>query len=139
MLETEVLPSQGQGKKTELYKTWVIVNKTNNCILTANCTCMAGYVHENCVFLSFSSLSISEWMLTHSAESWLYLCFRSSWRTFGAGASEIEIRLYLTFKRCTVTCFSLAFHYLINIQTACAQQNNVKLHTQHSSAVLNNI
>lgn len=44
VLRTEVLPSQRQGKKTELYKVWVIVNKTNNCILTANCTCMAGYV-----------------------------------------------------------------------------------------------
>ena len=30
-LKTEVLPSQRQGK-----------NKKNNCILTANCTCMAG-------------------------------------------------------------------------------------------------
>ena len=44
VLKTEVLPSQGQSKKTELYKAWVIVNKTNNCCLTANCTCMAGYV-----------------------------------------------------------------------------------------------
>ena len=45
VLKTEVLPSQRQGKKTELYKAWVIVNKTNNCILTANCT--AGYVNQH--------------------------------------------------------------------------------------------
>lgn len=43
-LKTEVLPSQRQGKKSEMYKAWAIVNKSNNCILTANCTCMAGYV-----------------------------------------------------------------------------------------------
>ncbi|XP_024859127.1 uncharacterized protein LOC112450070 [Kryptolebias marmoratus] len=41
-LKTEVLPSQRQGKRTEMYKVWVVVNKKNNCILTANCTCMAG-------------------------------------------------------------------------------------------------
>lgn len=53
VLKTEVLPSQRQGKKTELYKAWVIVNKTNNCILTANCTCMAGYVTKM-YYLKFS-------------------------------------------------------------------------------------
>ena len=41
-LKTEVLPSQRQGKRTVMYKVWVIINKKNNCILTANCTCMAG-------------------------------------------------------------------------------------------------
>ncbi|KAK0139216.1 hypothetical protein N1851_024143 [Merluccius polli] len=42
-LKTKVLPSQRQGKRTEMYNVWVILNKKNNCILTANCTCMAGY------------------------------------------------------------------------------------------------
>lgn len=51
VLKTEVLPSQRQCKKTELYKAWVIVNKTNNCILTANCTCMVGYVTKNYIFI----------------------------------------------------------------------------------------
>ena len=41
-LKTEVLPSQRRSKRTEMYKVWVIMNKKNNCILTANCTCMAG-------------------------------------------------------------------------------------------------
>jgi len=53
---------------------------------------------ENCVFLSVSfsssfsdfSLLISERRLTHSAESWLYLSFSSSWRTLGTVASEID-------------------------------------------------
>lgn len=42
VLRSEVLPSQRQGKKTQMYDTWVIVNRENNTILTANCTCMAG-------------------------------------------------------------------------------------------------
>ncbi len=69
-----------------------------------NRTCTALLLIElkdNCVFLSvdfnssFSdfSLLISKRKLTHSAESWLYLCFRSSWRTFGTVDSKIEIRL----------------------------------------------
>ncbi len=37
-LKTEVLPSQRQGKRMEMYKVWVILNKKNNCILTTNCT-----------------------------------------------------------------------------------------------------
>ncbi len=41
-LRTDMLPSQQQGHKTQLYKTWAIVNKLNKYILTANCTCMAG-------------------------------------------------------------------------------------------------
>lgn len=56
---------------------------------------------ENGVFLSVAfsysfsdfSLLMSKRRLSHSVESWLYLCFRSSWRTFGTVASEIEIRL----------------------------------------------
>ena len=43
-LKTKVLPSERQGKRTEMYNVWVIVNKKNNCILRANCTCVAGYV-----------------------------------------------------------------------------------------------
>lgn len=39
---SEVLPSQRQGQKTTMYQAWVIVNRRNNYILTANCTCMAG-------------------------------------------------------------------------------------------------
>ncbi len=60
VLKTEVLPSQRQCKKTELYKAWVIVNKTNNCILIANCNCMAGYVTKNhCLKILLFLFSIS--------------------------------------------------------------------------------
>lgn len=41
-VRAEVLPSQRQGHKTTMYQAWVIVSRTNNYILTANCTCMAG-------------------------------------------------------------------------------------------------
>lgn len=44
VLRTEVLPSQWQGHKIQLYKTWAIINKSNNYILTVNCNCMAGYL-----------------------------------------------------------------------------------------------
>lgn len=42
VLKAKVLPSQRQGNKTEMYEAWVIVNRKENYILTANCTCMAG-------------------------------------------------------------------------------------------------
>ena len=51
VLKAEVLPSQRQGQKTQLYKSWVIINKRNCCVLTANCTCVAGYVL--CIQLNF--------------------------------------------------------------------------------------
>lgn len=42
VVRSEVLPSQRQGQKTTMYQAWVIVNRRNNYVLTANCTCMAG-------------------------------------------------------------------------------------------------
>ncbi len=42
VLRSKVLPSQRQGHKTEMYDAWAIVNRKENYILTANCTCMAG-------------------------------------------------------------------------------------------------
>ena len=40
-IKSEVLPSQRQGDRTEMYKVWIIIH-TKGWILTANCTCMAG-------------------------------------------------------------------------------------------------
>ena len=42
VLMSEILPSQRQGQKTTMYEAWVIINKLENYIHTANCTCMAG-------------------------------------------------------------------------------------------------
>ncbi len=42
VLKSEILPSQRQGQKTTMYEAWVIINKAENYIHTANCTCMAG-------------------------------------------------------------------------------------------------
>ncbi len=39
---TEVLPNQRQGKNTSMYQAWVVINKREGYIHTANCTCMAG-------------------------------------------------------------------------------------------------
>lgn len=44
VLRSKVLPSQRQGNKSELYDAWAIVNIKENYILTANCTCVAGWV-----------------------------------------------------------------------------------------------
>ena len=49
-LMAEVLPSQRQSNKKDYYKTYIIAHK-NGEILTAHCTCMAGYVH-NFIILS---------------------------------------------------------------------------------------
>ena len=38
----QVLPSQRQSDKVEMYNAWVLINKKYGWILTANCTCMAG-------------------------------------------------------------------------------------------------
>ncbi len=67
VLKTEVLPSQRQCKKTELYKAWLIVNKTNNCILTANCTCMAGYVTKNVLNLNLKKVLKCNYFYSASA------------------------------------------------------------------------
>ena len=40
-IKSEVLPSQRQGQKQQLYKVWIAVQETG-WILTGNCTCMAG-------------------------------------------------------------------------------------------------
>jgi hypothetical protein len=40
-IRAKVMPSQRQGQL--LYDTWVCLNKPNAWILSANCTCMAGY------------------------------------------------------------------------------------------------
>lgn len=42
VLKSEILPSQRQGHKTAMYQAWIIINKVENYIHTANCTCMAG-------------------------------------------------------------------------------------------------
>ena len=42
VLRSDVLPSQRQGHKSKMYNAWVITNKPENYVLTANCTCMAG-------------------------------------------------------------------------------------------------
>ena len=42
-LRAKVLPSQRQGTKTKLYDTFIVTNTIGQ-ILTAHCTCMAGYV-----------------------------------------------------------------------------------------------
>ncbi len=44
VVRSEVLPSQRQGQKTTMYQAWVIVDRRNSYIFTANCMCMAGYV-----------------------------------------------------------------------------------------------
>ena len=40
---SQVLPSQRQGQKQEMYDCWVAINKSLRWILTGNCTWMAGY------------------------------------------------------------------------------------------------
>jgi len=50
-----VLPSQRQGKTATLYHAWVVVNKQNGWVLTANCTCMAGLGFVSSMFLHFYS------------------------------------------------------------------------------------
>lgn len=42
VLKAEVLPSQRQGYKNDMYNAWVYVHKTKAYILTANCTCCSG-------------------------------------------------------------------------------------------------
>ena len=42
-LKSNVLPSQRQGQAATTYKVWVALHKTG-WILSANCTCKAGYV-----------------------------------------------------------------------------------------------
>ena len=41
-MKSDILPSQRQGKKGPLYEAWVLYNKMDGYVLTANCTCMAG-------------------------------------------------------------------------------------------------
>ena len=46
-MRAQVLPSQRQGVKTQLYDAWIYVHKEKGYILTANCTCVAGYVYKS--------------------------------------------------------------------------------------------
>lgn len=40
----KVLPSQRQGRKTNLYEVWAVIHTEDCWILTGNCTCVAGLV-----------------------------------------------------------------------------------------------
>ena len=42
-IKSSVLPSQRQGQKEDLYGVWICIHVTG-WILSANCTCMSGYV-----------------------------------------------------------------------------------------------
>ncbi|KAK0154651.1 hypothetical protein N1851_003039 [Merluccius polli] len=95
-LKTKVLPSQRQGKRTEMYNVWVILNKKNNCILTANCTCMAG-LGSCCRHAAALMLKVELWVrygkteqaCTSGTNQWL---LKSRREVKAARLSEICVR-----------------------------------------------
>eukprot|EP00795_Rhopilema_esculentum_P016088 gene16088-7440_t len=78
-IKTEVLPSQRQGEKTNLYKVWVCLHKTNGWILKGNYTCMAG-LGSSCSHLTallFKLEAAVHYQLNEKTASTSQLC---SWK-----------------------------------------------------------